>query len=179
MPKLTVAGHPLHPQLVGLPIGALGLACVLDWVYVLRGSKAARDASTYALITGVATGVLAGAAGATDYLDIKPRTSTKQMANLHAVLNASVLGLAALELSLRRRGRLRPALATFLSTTGFLGLTVSQWYGGHLVYDLGLRVEGKSPLADKPSRHIPGDTVIARALETLAERAAPSAGPAL
>jgi uncharacterized membrane protein len=35
--NLTVAGHPLHPQLIGIPVGVLPFALVMDGAYHLTG----------------------------------------------------------------------------------------------------------------------------------------------
>jgi uncharacterized membrane protein len=39
MPKTTFAGHPLHPQLVGLPIGLLPFSFVMDTAYAVTREK--------------------------------------------------------------------------------------------------------------------------------------------
>jgi uncharacterized membrane protein len=40
MPKTTLAGHPLHPQLVGFPIGLLPFGLVMDAMYAVTNDEA-------------------------------------------------------------------------------------------------------------------------------------------
>jgi len=158
MPVTTFAGHPLHPQLVEFPLGLLPFSFVMDLMHLATGKESYADAAYYSMVGGYAGGLAAGAAGAADYFTIPPNSQSKKVANLHATLNLGIMGLYSINLLLRR-GRRPPTgvLPTFLSLLGTAGLIASAWYGGELVYELGMRVkplmEGEQP----PDLKLPGD----------------------
>jgi uncharacterized membrane protein len=173
MPKLTVAGHPAHPQLVTLPIAFLPYALVLDVLHLATGEERFADAADLALTAGVAGAAVAGAAGALDYAAIPREHRAKGIARLHGGLNLGVMGLFGANLWLRRgsRQRLARVPTTALSLLGSAALLVSSWYGAHLVYEHGLRVEGQDPLGDAPELTPPGDTWLERLFRSpIAER---------
>jgi uncharacterized membrane protein len=166
MPKSTALGHPLHPQLVTVPVALLPFSLVMDVLYLATRERRYADAAMLAMEGGVAGAVAAGVAGAMDYGEIPSDHAAKPVARLHAGLNLGIMGLYALNLRIRRK-RFRPSgrLPTLLSTAGTLGLVVSAWYGAHLVYEHGLRVKGASPLAQAPEVRPPGDEAVVAALE--------------
>ena len=66
-----------------------------------------------------------------------------------------------------------------LSALGAAGLVASGWYGGELVYELGMRVK---PVMEEggeqaPDARLPGDRKIERAFRKVEERYAPADGP--
>jgi uncharacterized membrane protein len=122
------------------------------------------------MLGGVVSGLAAGAAGFADYLTMPPGDKATRTATLHGSLNAGVLALYGLNLLLRRGRRETGALPVLLSLLGTAGLVVSQWYGGQLVYEMGMRVK---PLEKGPQPEewkIPGDEKIAEAFQALEER---------
>lgn len=181
MAKATLAGHPLHPQLVVLPLGLLPFSLAMDVLQRQTGKRSFGDAAYYSLLGGFFGGLLAGAAGAADYFTIPSPSKTKETANLHAALNLGVLGLTAANLLLRKNTpKRRPsALPLALSVIGNVGALVSSWYGGELVYKQGLRVKGVSPIATAPELKPPGDEVIVETFEKFQEVAAPADGPVI
>jgi uncharacterized membrane protein len=118
----TWLGHPLHPALVQLPVGACVSAAVLD---VLPGM---RDAATRLIGLGVATATPAILAGCTDWSQL---TKDRQRVGLvHAAANAAAVTLYAASLVVRHRGRSGVVLA-------YAGLSVAglgAYLGGHLSY---------------------------------------------
>jgi uncharacterized membrane protein len=76
-------------------------------------------------------------------------------------MNVGVLALFGLNLLLRKRNGGRPdLLTTVLSGIGAAGLLASAWYGGHLVYEHGLRVKGRDPLGQAKDLRPPRDEAI-------------------
>jgi hypothetical protein len=64
-----------------------------------------------------------------------------------------------------------------LSALGALGVIVSGWFGGRLVYEEGMRVKGVSPVEhERDLRMLPGDEKVAHAMQS-AEKYVPAAGP--
>jgi uncharacterized membrane protein len=171
MPKVTVAGHPAHPQLVTIPIALFPFSLVLDAMHLLTGEERFADAAYLALVGATAGAVVAAAAGVMDYAEIPEAHETKPIARIHGGMNAGLLGLSLANLWLRRR-RDPPSgrLPTLLSGLGTAALLVSSWYGAHLVYEHGVRVQGRGPLRDAPEVSLPGDRRLVEALEAPFER---------
>ncbi|NSC24682.1 Rieske (2Fe-2S) protein [Streptomyces albus subsp. chlorinus] len=117
-------GHPLHPALVQLPIGAWMSAGVLD---LLPGT---RRASRILIGTGVLAAIPAAASGAVDWAELhKPQLRTGLV---HAAANTVALGLYTASLAARARGREYRG-----RMLGFAGLTAAGLgglIGGHLAY---------------------------------------------
>jgi uncharacterized membrane protein len=168
MPYTTFTGHPLHPQMIVAPAGLLPFSLVLDLLYIQTGNRSYADAAYYAMIGGFVGGVAAGAAGAADYLAIPPDDQTKSIGRFHGLLNLSLLGLTGLNLVLRRgKGRSPRGVPLLLSLIGNAGLFVSAWYGGHLVYEHGLRVKAVGGPRPVPELKPPGDEKAEAALLSL------------
>jgi uncharacterized membrane protein len=177
MPKTTFLGHPLHPQLIAAPAALLPFTLVLDLLFRRTGKRSYREAAYYSLVGGVAGGAAAGVSGAMDYLTIPSESHEKQVANVHAGLNVALLTASVVNLVLRSRGDdARHPLPFALSALAAAGVLVSSWYGGHLVYEHGLRVKGKSPIGQAPEIKPPLDEKMKQGVAAL-EPMAPAAGP--
>lgn len=174
MPKLTLAGHSLHTILNDLPLGMLPFSLAMDVAYAATGHPSYADAAYYSLTGGYLGLWAAGAAGAADYLELPSGSHSKEIANLHAGLNLGLLGLTTINLFARRHRR-AGTLPLFLSALGTAGLFASAWYGGHLVFEHGVRVKGKSPIENAPEAKLPGDEKIVEALSK-AGKVAPEQG---
>lgn len=177
MPKLTLAGHPLHPQLIVLPAALIPFSLVMDYQYRMTCRASYRSAAYYCLVGGFLGGAAAGATGATDYLEIPSGTQLKKIANTHALLNISLLALTGINLLLRRKAQ-SSRLPLWLSAISTAGLFVSGWYGGHMVYEHGMRVKGVSPIAGAPQARLPGDQRLEQVIEEV-EKVMPDKGPVL
>ena len=64
----AIAGHPLHPLLVTLPIGFLIGAFLSDIAFYSTGDAFWARASAWLIGAGLVTGVLAAIAGLVDFL---------------------------------------------------------------------------------------------------------------
>jgi uncharacterized membrane protein len=136
VPSLAaIAGHPLHPMVVPLPIGALTFALVSDLAYVATGDRFWARASTVLLGTGIATGALAGALGATDFTG-REQIREHPEAWLHAGGNVAALALSAASLASRRSDPARAIMPIGLGLSLLTGaiLAVTGWLGGELSY---------------------------------------------
>ena len=169
MPKTTVAGHPAHPQLVSFPLALFPFTLALDVLHLATGDRRFEEAARLSLTGAIAGAAAAGVAGSLDYLEIPEEHETKPMARLHGGLNLGLVGLALVNLMSRRNRRRRgDSLPALLSGIATVGLFVSAWFGGHLVYAHGLRVEGMSPLDDADEVALPRDDALAHGLASLA-----------
>jgi nitrite reductase/ring-hydroxylating ferredoxin subunit len=126
-------GHPLHPVLTDLPIGALGAATLLE----LLGGEDADAAVDSLTIVGLLSVAPAAMSGASDWVDTVDRE--RRLGLVHAMANtgASVLYLAAL---LSRRGGSR-GRARLFSLLGAGALSAGGYAGGHLVFARGVGVD--------------------------------------
>jgi nitrite reductase/ring-hydroxylating ferredoxin subunit/uncharacterized membrane protein len=120
----TWLGHPLHPVLVQVPVGAFLSAAVLD---LLPGR---RPASTTLIAVGTAASVPAVAAGLADWSQMT--RDRRRVGLVHAAANTVAVGLYAASLVARLRGRSARGKAL-----GYAGLSVAglgAYLGGHLAY---------------------------------------------
>jgi uncharacterized membrane protein len=102
----TWFGHPIHPMLVTLPIGAWTLAVGLDLLGRLGlAPRPAADRTTrIALKAGVAGAVASAATGLADWQHVNDRA--RRVGLVHAAANGTGLALMLLSLGLRARDRL-------------------------------------------------------------------------
>ena len=143
-------GHPLHPVLVTIPIGAWSCALVLDLAGIGGGRKVHRGADATAAI-GLAGAVVAAAAGLADWSTTLG--SAKRIGFVHGAMNMAIAGLYGASLASRAVG-LR-SLGIALSTTGFGLAGASGWLGGELIYRYGVGVSNDA-CERKPETQIPG-----------------------
>lgn len=122
-------GHPLHPALTDVTLGAWSTGAVLDLVQ-------AHGAADAAMTVGVLSAVPTALAGAADWTDTE--AEARRYGMLHALLNTAGL-LCMIGSLFARRGNQR-ALGIGLSTLGLGCSSVSAWIGGHLVFVLGSNV---------------------------------------
>jgi uncharacterized membrane protein len=178
MPKSTLAGHPLHPMLVVAPAALLPFAFVLDVLHRATDNDDYAKAAYYSLNGALAGGVAAAVAGAMDYLTIAPGTEVKRTANLHAMLNGSAMAITTANVLMRRKEPNHTGGSLLLSALSAMGVIVSGWFGGRMVYEQGMRVKGVSPVERERDLKLPADERIEHAMAS-AEKYVPSAGPVL
>jgi uncharacterized membrane protein len=138
-------GHPFHPILVTVPIGAWVSAFVFDIVSRLSDDPAAFARGAYWLIgIGVVGALGAAMFGFLDLLAIPTGTRAFRTALVHMALNLCVVVIFAVAFLLRG-GHLEgsdgtPAGLIALSAVALALLGTSGWLGGRLTYRFGVRV---------------------------------------
>jgi nitrite reductase/ring-hydroxylating ferredoxin subunit/uncharacterized membrane protein len=131
-------GHPVHPMITDVPVGAWTLAQVFDVVSAQRGDDAGLDnASDLAVGVGVVAAVGAAATGFTDWSEVGG--IQRKMGLVHGLLNAVSLVFYLGSLALRLNGGDR-ARARTLSATGYLISATAAYVGGDLVFATGQAV---------------------------------------
>jgi len=133
----TWLGHPAHPMLTDVPIGAWTSAFFLD----LMGGDAAGDAADALVGMGVLAALPTAVTGLSDLTDVVTRED-RSLGVAHAVGNLGAVTLYALSFVQRRRGRRGSGKA--LALAGAAVVTGGAYLGGHLVYR---RVVGPSHAA--------------------------------
>lgn len=128
----TWLGHPLHPLLTDIPIGAWVMATALDFTTGRSGRKAARRLVGLGVLAAVPT----AAAGAADWSDSYGRE--QRLGAVHAIANITATGLHFLSWRARKNGHNLTGMG--LSLAG-LGLTAAAGYlGGMLSFGMGVGV---------------------------------------
>ncbi|MGQ1836865.1 Rieske 2Fe-2S domain-containing protein [Kocuria turfanensis] len=128
----SAVGHPLHPPLTDVPIGAWSMATLLD----LAGGPAAEPAADLLIATGLAAAVPTAATGLHDWSDTQGAAS--RVGLVHAAANSTALGLYAASLLARRRGHRGTGKA--LALAGLGALSGGGFLGGHLSFAQGVNV---------------------------------------
>lgn len=131
----AIAGHPLHPMIVPLPIGLLAGAFGADLAYVATRDKLWARAALALTAGGVVAGAIAGSVGAVDFLS-RARIRERPISWYHAGGNAAVLGLGIASIAARFRAPERAVIPTglLLSSASAGLLLITGWLGGELVY---------------------------------------------
>jgi uncharacterized membrane protein len=146
-PRTVVAGpygHPFHPILVTLPIGAWISSLLFDLAATWSGEPEVFVKGAFWLIgIGIVGALAAGLFGLFDLLAIHRGTAAWRTGLTHLALNLSVIALFVISLALRR-SHLDEADATVgavvVSIVALATLAVSGWLGGKLAYRYGVRV---------------------------------------
>ena len=131
----AIAGHPIHPMLVPLPIGLLSAAFASDLAYLWTGDRFWARASRWLTGAGIVTGATAALFGITDFLTLRrPRQHFEGWG--HAIGNVGVLALGLVSLRLRLTEGDRAVVPWGLALSGLSAmiLAVTGWFGGELSY---------------------------------------------
>jgi len=155
----TWLGHPLHPALTDIPIGAWTIGVGFDAIELLGRNRDMGLVADATIGVGTLSAVAAAAAGLTDWSDIngKPR----RVGVAHALLNTVALLFFVRSLMLRCSGN--RGGGRLMAGLGLNVATISALLGGELVY--GHRI-GVSHAADE---ELPIDFVPVLAEVDLAE----------
>jgi len=137
----TWFGHPLHPALTDIPIGAWALAAGFDAYAGLGGGPQAEQTADTLIAIGVAAAVPTALAGMADYSAIDEDAIA--IGTAHALLNSAGLGLYLL--SMWARAHERRGLGVLLSTTALGLVGASAGLGGDMIYRRSVGVNHAPP----------------------------------
>lgn len=146
-------GHPLHPVITDVPVGAWTITQLFDIVGAVRGKDSGMDAAAdLALGTGIVAAIAAAVTGYTDWSDTHGPQRRTGLA--HALINTGGLALNMASLGIRMGSKKNRGLARTLSASGYLLNGLAAYVAGDLVYNLGQGVnrdawvEGPSNFTD-------------------------------
>jgi nitrite reductase/ring-hydroxylating ferredoxin subunit/uncharacterized membrane protein len=129
-------GHPLHPALVQVPLGAWTSAAILDAV------PGGTPAATLLIGVGTATAVPTVVTGLNDWSSLT--ADQRRVGLVHAAGNIVAVGLYAGSLAARLTGQ--RALGKRLAYAGLGVASASAYIGGHLAYRQAASVNEAAPL---------------------------------
>src|SRR5437773_168678 len=125
--RASIAGHPIHPLLVPLPIGLFVFSFVCDLIFMFGSGNAVW--STVALYTmggGIVGALLAAVFGLVDLLSLAP-SKAKTIGIWHMVINLSVVAIFVVSFCLRLVGPPESRLPMLLSLIAVGLLAISGW----------------------------------------------------
>ena len=127
-----VAKHPIHPMLVVLPIGLWVAALVFDIIYAFTDRPGLRIAAFWNVGAGVVAALLAAIPGFVDWLSLTGRAA--RIGTYHMILNLAAVAIFAVNWLVRTRVAADSPWPLILSIIGVVGIGISGWLGGELVY---------------------------------------------
>lgn len=133
---LSIAGHPLHPMIVPLPIASFIGALLSDVAYASTSNLFWVEASQWLLGVGILTALLAAVGGLVDYFG-DARIRALAPARRHMIGNLTLVALEALNLVVRAGEDSADAvvpLGLALSVVGVALLLFNGWQGWDMVY---------------------------------------------
>ena len=136
--RVTIAGHPVHPMLVTIPIGLWVFSLVCDLAFVSSGDMRWETTAYFTLGGGIVGALLAAVPGLLDFLGLHDARE-RRVATIHLVLNLAIVAIQALNFWLRSQSQYEGSRFTvWISIVAVAALVVSGWLGGQLVHVLGV-----------------------------------------
>jgi uncharacterized membrane protein len=142
--RATIAGHPIHPMLVTVPIGLWIFSMICDFVFIATDDSRWAVTAYFTLGGGIVGALLAAIPGLVDLLGLHDARA-QRIGVTHLVLNLAIVAVQAVNFWLRMVG---PAgdievLPRTISIVAVAALVASGWLGGHLVHVLGVTQPGE------------------------------------
>lgn len=132
----TWLGHPLHPAITDVPVGAWTTTMVLDVAGAVTGDEGIQTAANITLGTGLVAAVGAAATGWTDWSDT--HAQNRKVGLLHGLLMVVTTLLYSGSLAARLRGHRKSGM--LLADLGLATLSAGAYLGGDEVYHIGYGV---------------------------------------
>jgi uncharacterized membrane protein len=137
-------GHPIHPPLTDVTIGAYTFAMIAAFIQVVGITDHAGAIGWWiALVIGAISSGATVLTGFFDWLTISPGTPLKRTATTHALVNASASVFFVIAIIIGHKHYSEGLVGTgpfILTLIGWLLLTVGGWLGGALTFVHGMRV---------------------------------------
>jgi nitrite reductase/ring-hydroxylating ferredoxin subunit/uncharacterized membrane protein len=146
----TWLGHPLHPVITDVPIGAWICTFVLDTAAGLSDSRDLETAADLTLATGLAASIGAAGTGWTDWSDTYGKD--QKVGLLHGLTMVVAVVTYSSALVARLVGARRAGV--MLANTGLAVVSAGAYLGGDEVFDLGYGVN-RTAYNSGPSDFVP------------------------
>lgn len=145
-------GHPYHPALVTVPIGAWSASLIFDVASRLVSRPAfLTTGSRWLIVIGIAGAIVASIAGFIDLASLPAGTAVYRTACAHMAINLALIFAYVVDFEWRERtpARTAPVSAGMLALSGacIALLAVSGFLGGRLAYRYGVRVADEATQA--------------------------------
>ncbi|MGV3721899.1 MAG: Rieske 2Fe-2S domain-containing protein [Actinomycetota bacterium] len=147
----TWLGHPLHPAVTDVPLGAWTAAAAMDVADLVAGDDKYANGSDAAVCVGLAGATLAAASGLADWRHTEG--GARKVGVVHASLNGSATLMYAASLLLRRNGKRNAG--RLLGLAGYVTVLAGAFLGGHLSYAERVGVDHSPRPEDLPDRFTP------------------------
>jgi uncharacterized membrane protein len=144
----SIKNHPIHPMLVGLPIGLWVFALICDGFRLAGQGPAWSTAAIYCIAGGIVGAILAAIPGLIDYFSINEK-EMRRIATFHMLLNLGAVVIFTVNLWLRFRLEEDTTLPFWFSLVGIALIGAGGWLGGEMVYVKGMAVQAVEELANK------------------------------
>ncbi len=159
----TWFGHPVHPALTDVPVGAWSATLLLNLAWLGKESDGMANGADLTLLLGLigaAGAAVTGVADWSDQVDVDRRVGL-----LHGLLNTGITVTNLASLIMRRTGRRRAGIA--LTTLGYAATIFSAYLGGEMTLGKGVGVnhgafEGGSDdyVAVMDEKDLPADKLV-------------------
>lgn len=145
-------GHPFHPILVTVPIGAWVCSLIFDIAsHLVDRPGVLAQGSEWLIAIGVLGAAAAAMIGFLDLIAIPGGTRAFRVGTVHMVLNLAITAAYIANFAWRHGGYPQETAVSFgplaLSVAGLIALTASGYLGGLLAYRYGVRVAGEAEQA--------------------------------
>lgn len=135
-----IAGRPIHPMTVALPITLLVVTFVCDVAFYIVHEPVLATVALWTLGAGIAGAAIAGLFGFIDYFGDR-RIRDLRAANIHMIGNVSILLLSIVNFLLRYDSAEGvPTSSLIISIIVFVVIHVTGWMGWTMVYRHGVGV---------------------------------------
>lgn len=165
--RASLKGHPLHAMLIPFPFAFLTGAFLFDLLGRWLDRPALWTTGAHLAWAGIAFALIAAVPGFIDYLfTVPPRSTGKQRATRHMLVNLSAVALFVLATYVRGAAGVAPDPVILVVEAGAIGLLAAGgWMGGTLVYRNQIGVDHRYADAGKwkESRAPGGEQTVAAA----------------
>ncbi len=133
----SIAGHPIHPMLITIPIGLWIFSLVSDVIVHVSDVEDVQvlwfTLAYYTMAGGLVGALLAAIPGLIDFLSME-QPPIRKLAATHMAINLTVVALYAVNLWLRTSQPPSADVGFGLSVLGVVLLGISGWIGAEMVH---------------------------------------------
>lgn len=136
----SIAGHPIHPMLITIPVGLLIFSLICDLVALFATNPDVwLIVAFFTMVGGFVGALIAAVPGILDLMSIEEPT-IKKIGLTHGALNVMAVTLYAVNIWMRIDGT-SASTPLVLSIIAVILLGISGWLGAEMVHKHGVGVE--------------------------------------